>query len=338
MGERRQTADKDRYGLHPLIRHVAELAVEATGSRLLIVYPVESGWEQAHGDAQTKRQNVFCGLIQGSPEGARHCRMCHIMMTVAACSGGPEEQVCHAGASVLVCPAADPSVKSMAVLSSCVFSSDGAWDAVRRRGERLGVDPKRLRKAFLDLPRPDGGRLRVLRLAVRAMGLALREVHQNQVLGARLADAGRSQDPVGNLARFLNGAACAAVPVPRRPPAGGRGRSLLVRVVGELVRQRPDLPLTVKELAAAAGLTPNHFTTLFRTHAGSSFNEYLTGQRVALARRLLLNPTLSINEIARLAGYDDPGYFTRRFHQATGLSPREWRNLKAGPGARSRKP
>jgi AraC-like DNA-binding protein len=35
--------------------------------------------------------------------------------------------------------------------------------------------------------------------------------------------------------------------------------------------------------------------------------------------------TLSINEVARLVGYDDPSYFTRWFRQHVGVSPREWR-------------
>ena len=117
----------------------------------------------------------------------------------------------------------------------------------------------------------------------------------------------------------------------RHPPAGNAGtRPLLIHVVLELMRQRPDLSLTVKELAAAARLTPNHFTTLFHKHAGCSFIEHLTNLRMARAQKLLQNPTLSINEIARMVGYDDPGYFTRRFHQKTHLSPCEWRGRHGG--------
>lgn len=333
MNNKQQATDKTDYGRHPLIRQVAELTVAATGSRLLIVYPVDSGWAQAHGDTHTKHQPVFCSLIQSSPEGAKHCHMCHIMMTVAACSGGPSEQICHAGASVLVCPAADPSTESMAVLSCCIFSSDGTWDMVRQRGEKLGVDLRRLRKTFLNLPQLDEGRLRVLKLALQTMSCALREVHQNRLLNTRLSEANRSQEPAGSLTKFLNNTLWAKRS--NHLSSDGQGNSLLVRVVSELVQQRPDLPLTVKELAAAAGLTPNHFSTLFRKHAGASFNEYLTKQRIARAQKLLLNPTLSINEIARLTGYDDPGYFTRRFHQETRLSPREWRNRKAGLEAQS---
>ena len=103
-----------------------------------------------------------------------------------------------------------------------------------------------------------------------------------------------------------------------------------MHVVCELVRQRPDLPLSVKELAVAARLTPNHFTTLFREHAGAPFTEFLTEQRITRAKKLLQNPTLSINEVAQLVGYEDPGYFTRLFRKKTKHSPREWRNRQVG--------
>jgi len=110
------------------------------------------------------------------------------------------------------------------------------------------------------------------------------------------------------------------------PPAPPPDAPLLIRVVCELARQRPGLPLSVKELAAAARVTPNHFTTLFHQHTGRPFTAYLTEQRMARAMVLLGQVTLNISEIARQVGYDDPGYFARRFRQHTQLSPREWRN------------
>ncbi len=116
----------------------------------------------------------------------------------------------------------------------------------------------------------------------------------------------------------------------RVPNGNGGEKPLLVHVVCELVRQRPDLPLSVKELAVAARLTPNHFTTLFREHAGAPFTEFLTEQRITRAKKLLQNPTLSINEVAQLVGYEDPGYFTRLFRKKTKHSPREWRNRQVG--------
>lgn len=328
IAQTRNTAGAEQYGRHPLIRQVAELALAATGSRLLLVYPVADGWEQAHGESHSQRQPEFCRLVQKSSEGAKHCRMCHIMMAVAACSGGPSEQICHAGATVLVCPAAEPDAESMAVLSSCIYSSAGRWNAVRQRGEKLKLNLRSLRKAFESLPKPDAERFAILETAMRAMSHALHMAHENRRLAARLGETSAAGDPVTQLSRFLVNPAWIKT-ARRRAARGGRDGSLLVRVVRELARQRPDLPLTVKELAAAARLTPNHFTTLFREHAGCSFNEHLTEQRIVRAKKLLRNPTLSIKEIARLSGYDDPGYFTRRFRKETGLAPREWRNRGA---------
>lgn len=314
---------------HALIRKVAELTVEATGSRLLIVYPETTGWGQSYGDAQTRLQPAFCKIVQGAAGGLKHCRMCHILMAVAACNGGPVEQQCHAGATVLVCPVTEAADESIAVLSSCFFKSAEAWDDVCQRAEKLGADIALLREAFRNLPKLGERQLELLRSAMQTMSQAIQTVRQNMALSAQLRKLRAGRDSTGELKRFL-GETAWAKSARSRPAAPGGKQPLLVHVVCELVRQRPDLPLTVKELAAAARLTPNHFTTLFREHVGSPFTEYLTEQRIARAKKLLRNPTLSINEIARLVGFDDPGYFARRFHQKTCLSPRQWRNRQAG--------
>ena len=317
---------------HPLIRKVAEMIAEATGERLLIVHPALSGWGQVYVDALIPQSIPFCQLIQGSEEGAKHCRMCHILMAVSACSGGAMEQRCHAGATVLTCPIATDSGEAMAVLSSCKFTEAQAWNDVRRTGEKLGVDLVQLRKMYRSLPQPDERQLQLIRSALQTMSLAIQTVRQNQALGARIRKAHPGRDSLVDLERFL-GETAWAKNASRHPEGSGVEKPLLVHVVCELVRQRPDLPLSVKELAAAARLTPNHFTTLFREHAGVPFTEFLTEERIARAKKLLQNPTLSINEVAKLAGYDDPGYFTRRFREKTNLSPREWRNRQVGANA-----
>ena len=45
------------------------------------------------------------------------------------------------------------------------------------------------------------------------------------------------------------------------------------------------------------------------------FTEYLANERLKRAKQYLADLTLSINEVARLVGYDDPSYFTRWFRQ-----------------------
>jgi two-component system response regulator YesN len=58
---------------------------------------------------------------------------------------------------------------------------------------------------------------------------------------------------------------------------------------------------------------------------GESFSEFLLNRRIELAKEVLRDLTLNITEVARKVGYDDPGYFARRFRRKTGMSPREWR-------------
>jgi len=330
-GKQAETDDKPDVR-HPLVQQIAGMIAEAMDSRLLIVYPETFGWGQTYGDVKDPKLHAFCQLMQSTAEGAKHCRMSHILMAVSACCGGPEEQRCHAGASVSVHPVATASGETMAVLSSCAFASTDEWGEVRRIGEKQGIDMALLREAFLSLPHLDERQLQLLRTALRTMSTAIQLIRQNVELKTRMHKLPAGRETLADLERVLAETDWRKSAGSR--PAGASGeKPLLVHVVCELVRQRPELPLSVKELAAAARLTPNHFTTLFRAHAGCSFVEYLTQQRIARAKKLLQNPTLSISEVAQQVGYDDPGYFTRLFRQKTRLSPRQWRNRQAGADA-----
>lgn len=91
-----------------------------------------------------------------------------------------------------------------------------------------------------------------------------------------------------------------------------------------------DEPLTLDQLAEEAGMSVPHFTRLFRQHFGTSPIRYVIQQRVDRARLLLLETQLSIQEIARQLGYEDPFYFSRRFTHETGRSPRAYRHDQLG--------
>jgi len=73
-------------------------------------------------------------------------------------------------------------------------------------------------------------------------------------------------------------------------------------------------------------MSPNHSSALFHKYREQSFSAFLTEQRMKLSKRVLGDLTLNIAEVARAAGYDDPGYFARRFKQVVGVTPSEWRN------------
>lgn len=66
-------------------------------------------------------------------------------------------------------------------------------------------------------------------------------------------------------------------------------------------------------------------TERFRRAYGKTVMQALNEIRLAHARELLKNTTLSMEEIAWQCGFSDSGYFSKRFHRWQGISPTEWR-------------
>ena len=96
--------------------------------------------------------------------------------------------------------------------------------------------------------------------------------------------------------------------------------------MNEHVRKHLDDPeLNLKKVAAATYLSPHYLTHWLRKETGKSFSEIVLERRMHLARSLLLNGTKPVGEIARLCGFADEAYFSRRFRQAHGLPPGQFR-------------
>jgi AraC-like DNA-binding protein len=85
--------------------------------------------------------------------------------------------------------------------------------------------------------------------------------------------------------------------------------------------------LTLPAVAARLKLTPRHVQRLFE-HGGSTFSEFVLGQRLARAHRLLTDPRRidsTIGTIAFESGFGDLSYFNRTFRRHYGATPSEIR-------------
>ncbi len=85
--------------------------------------------------------------------------------------------------------------------------------------------------------------------------------------------------------------------------------------------------ITVDDLAYLAGFSKFHFARLFKTFAGMSSYEYLTQKRIAYAERLLIEPNLTITEVAMRSGFNSLSTFNRIFKTAKNCTPSEYKNL-----------
>ena len=88
---------------------------------------------------------------------------------------------------------------------------------------------------------------------------------------------------------------------------------------------RLDQPLDLSTMAAHVSMSVRSFTRRFRDETGLSPSQWLAGQRVELARMLLETTDLSVDEVARRAGFGTAVSLRQHLHAAVGVAPLAYR-------------
>jgi AraC-like DNA-binding protein len=83
--------------------------------------------------------------------------------------------------------------------------------------------------------------------------------------------------------------------------------------------------ISVVEIANQIGLDRSYFCRIFKKTLDISPHEYLILFRIDKACELLRSEKLSIADVSRSVGIQDPFSFSRIFHKVKGCSPREYR-------------
>ena len=84
-------------------------------------------------------------------------------------------------------------------------------------------------------------------------------------------------------------------------------------------------PLSMQSVCDEIGISQTYLSRLFRKYSDTTFNAYLTRCRMEAAKQLLREkPDLLLRDVAACVGYDDSSYFTKVFHQYTGLTPSQY--------------
>jgi len=94
------------------------------------------------------------------------------------------------------------------------------------------------------------------------------------------------------------------------------------KIMVERVKEWVDF----KELAIENGISYSYFRKSFKTFTGVSPHNYFLDLKVIESKKLLLNTSLNISEIAYGLGFNSIQYFSRLFKQRTGVSPLQFRN------------
>lgn len=83
-----------------------------------------------------------------------------------------------------------------------------------------------------------------------------------------------------------------------------------------------DISLT--HLAEHFNLSSSYISTLFKTHTGQNFKDFLNRYRIEKSKEMLINQNLKIQEVSEMVGFNNVNTFIRLFKKYTGISPGQY--------------
>ncbi|MFC4306296.1 AraC family transcriptional regulator [Cohnella boryungensis] len=86
---------------------------------------------------------------------------------------------------------------------------------------------------------------------------------------------------------------------------------------------------SVKRLAQEMGYSPNYLSDMLKKETGKTAQEFIKLHMLEIAKRLLLTTKDPIYLIAERLGFEQPSSFTKFIKMQLGVSPAEYRRLKA---------
>ena len=95
--------------------------------------------------------------------------------------------------------------------------------------------------------------------------------------------------------------------------------------ITEYLNEHIDEQITVETITKKFAINRNKLNEIFMKQASMTCHDYLLNLRLDLAKVMLTNTELPINEIGSRVGYPDANYFANLFKNVTGRTPTQYR-------------
>lgn len=105
---------------------------------------------------------------------------------------------------------------------------------------------------------------------------------------------------------------------------GGLGDRKILQL-SDYIQAHLTQPLKLADLAEVVGISPYHFSRLFKQSMGVTPHQYVLQQRVAQAQQMLKNTPMAIAEVALACGFNSQSHLTKRFRDTVGVTPSAYR-------------
>ena len=99
------------------------------------------------------------------------------------------------------------------------------------------------------------------------------------------------------------------------------------------IRRHYASHLSLDEVARHVHLNASYLSRVFKEEMGMNFVSYVNNLRVETAKRLLLDSTVPLLEVAGMVGFEEQSYFTKVFKRITGITPGKYRESRGVRGS-----
>ena len=96
-------------------------------------------------------------------------------------------------------------------------------------------------------------------------------------------------------------------------------------------RCHSDHLISLVSVADELGISKHQVSRIIKEAAGLDFPEFINKKRIEYAKKLLLNPAMTVEEVAKAAGYNYSYYFIKIFKSQEGVTPGQYRAANASP-------
>jgi AraC-like DNA-binding protein len=135
---------------------------------------------------------------------------------------------------------------------------------------------------------------------------------------------GRETKQLGHLYLFLTRIIESALPI-KTSVSDDTRKNIYTKKVVEYIAKNYSRKITISEICTNIGLDRSYMGSIFKDCLNTSIQQFLLDYRIGKACSLMTNTTLTIGDISRSVGYDDPLLFSKMFKKCMSKSPKEYR-------------
>lgn len=99
----------------------------------------------------------------------------------------------------------------------------------------------------------------------------------------------------------------------------------LMKKMIRYIQENYQKKMKLEELAKTAGMNEQYLCRFFKRKTGKTITEYINELRISYAVAQLAETNETVLNIAMDSGYENIGYFMKRFRRVTGMTPLEYR-------------